>query len=154
MAKRKEPEVEFADVYVMSCDGRLIEQRLEPLPLKDAPKVLTVLDRTGRRHTYTHNGKMVRETLGPEPTEIPPPPFKPFPPCEICRRGNHAPNDPMSCWGYEPGSPNDPNVKTTVAEHKPKRHHPTPARPPGYPPSPPALPPGSTPTRIRGPRTV
>jgi len=138
MPKRKEPEVEFADVYVMSCDGRLIEQRLEQLPSKDAPKVLTVIDRIGQRRTYTHDGKMVREMVGPIPTEIPT--HIPWTDCQVCCCAH--PSDRV-CADYR-FTTDEP-----VAERK---HHQQIARPPGYPPSPPAPPP--TPTRIRGPRTV
>jgi len=119
VSKRKESEVEFVNVFVVSCDGRLIEQRLEQLPPKDAPKVLTVIDGTGRRHTYTHDGKITRETLGPEPTK----------PTEIL-----LPRSPAA----------DPNAKPVVSERKPKRHSRI-VRPPGNPPSPPAPPPATRP---------
>jgi hypothetical protein len=142
MSKRKEPEVEFVDMIIMRSDGVVVAQRTQP-----EPKSLIVIG-----NGYRMDVDLETKSVSLKDRELDPPsPWKVFPPCKVCRRGDHAPNDPVLCWGYEPGSPNDPDFKPTVAERK---HHGRIVRPPGYPPSPPNLPPSPPATKPLLPRSV
>ena len=137
MAKRKEPEVEFVDMVVMRSDGVVVAQRTQP-----EPKSLIVLSAVMRSEVYLETGAVSVKTLDGQPG------FGPtLETCRVCLCV-HAVGSPF-CQGYVLGSASDPNAHPIITAKRRRV-----ARPPGYPPSPPNLPPGSTPTRIRGPRSV
>jgi len=142
MSRRKEPEPDLRPLMIIDQSGCVVGC-YESEPESGA---LVVIDQCGIVRRFGRGEPSAETHKQRVPYELP----EPNP--RTCIRCG-TPNPTNFCDDcYKPLSPIEP--APVIAEHKPKRHHPTPARPPGYPPSPPALPPGSTPTRIRGPRTV